>query len=182
MNTDKLQQIDELLTQIAEDAIALASDVTKLKAKREQIELQLQNVAEQQAPQEFFTKLHNFAIFTDGEFVKLDEATSDFIAKQNAQYMTRATPELAEHDAIALHNYARLLAYRAEHWPDFVISGRISESCYIYKEDADSYEVCRLHNPSILGYPDVVLFPREASDQLQQALDNGLLVRHKQSS
>ena len=72
MNTEKLQQIDKLLTQIAEDVVALAGDVTKLKAKREQIELQLQSVAEQQAQTEFFSKLHNYAIFTNGEFAKLD--------------------------------------------------------------------------------------------------------------
>lgn len=181
MNTEKLQQIDELLTQIAEDAIALACDVTKLKAKREQIELQLQNVVETQAPQEFFSKLHNYAIFTNGEVDFVDDRARAFIEEQNAQYMTRATPELAEHDAIALHNYARLLAYRAEHWPDF-ITAIYAEICCIFYDGFGNYVVGKFPADNFNSYADSILFPPQAEKQLQQALDNGLLVRHKQSS
>lgn len=181
MNTEKLQQIDELLTQIAEDAVALASDVTKLKAKREQIELQLQNIAEHQDSQEFFPKLHNYAIFPNGEFAELDKAESDFIAKQNAQYMTRATPELAEHDAIALHNYARLLAYRAEHWPESITT-IYAEICYIFYDGFGNYVVRKFPIDNFYSYADSILFPPQAEKQLQQALDNGLLVPYKQTS
>ena len=181
MNTEKLQQIDELLTQIAEDVVALASDVTKLKAKREQIELQLQSVAETQVSQEFFPKLHNYAIFVDGDFSILNEVDSNFISKQNAQYMTRATPELAEHDAIALHNFARLLAYRAEHWPEYITSF-YSEICYVFYDGFGKYVVRKFPADNFNCYADSILFPPQAKDQLQQALDNGLLVPYKQTS
>lgn len=181
MNTEKLQQIDELLTQIAEDAIALASDVTKLKAKREQIELQLQNVAEQQEVTEFFPKLHDYGVFTTGEYKELDASWKDFIRSQNANYMARATPELAEHDAIALHNYARLLAYRAEHWPES-ITAIYAEICYVFYDGYGKYVVRKFTADNFNCYADSILFPPQAEKQLQQALDNGLLVRHKQSS
>ena len=185
MNTEKLQQIDELLTQIAEDAISLASDVAKLKTKREQIELQLQSITEQQEVTEFFPKLHDYGVFTDGVGCKLDANWKDFIRSQNANYMTRATPELAKHDAIALHNYARLLAYRAEHWPDFVISDH-TRNCWDAPVEAgatlDTRGTVCVPAICLLGYQDTILFPTEAKTQLQQALDNGLLVQHKQPS
>lgn len=181
MNTEKLQQIDELLTQIAEDAIALASDVAKLKAKREQIELQLQSITEQQEVTEFFPKLHDYGVFTDGVGCKLDANWKDFIRSQNANYMTRATPELAEHDAIALHNYARLLAYRAEHWPES-ITAIYAEICYVFYDGFGTYVVGKFPADNFNSYPDSILFPPQAEKQLQQALDNGLLVPFKQSS
>ena len=184
MNTDKLQQIDELLTQIAEDAISLASDVAKLKTKREQIELQLQSITEQQEVTEFFPKLHDYGVFTDGEYKELDVNWKDFIRSQNANYMTRATPELAEHDAIALHNYARLLAYRAEHWPDFIKSLASADELdiCIVRSSSNEYEAYIPPFAVANRYPDTVLFPAEAKHQLQQALAHGLLVPFKQSS
>lgn len=181
MNAEKLQQIDELLTQIAEDAVALASDVTKLKAKREQIELKLTEVTgcEQPKVQEFFTKIHAYGIFPNGESCKLAERDLQYI--DDTKYMTRATPELAEHDAIALHNYARLLAYRAEHWPDF-ITAIYAEICHVFYDGLGNYAVRKFPRDNFNSYGDSILFPPQAEKQLQQALDNGLLVPYKQTS
>lgn len=183
MNTEKLQQIDELLTQIAEDVVALAGDITKLKTKREQIELKLTEVAncEQPQGQEFFPKLYNYAIFTNGKADFVTDMDREFIKAQNANYITRATPELAEHDAIALHNYARLLAYRAEHWPEYITSF-YSEICHVFYDGFGKYVVRKFPVDNFNSYADSILFPPQAKDQLQQALDNGLLVPYKQTS
>lgn len=181
MNTEKLQKIDELLTQIAEDAIALASDIAKLKAKRDQIELQLQEQSPKEEHIKWIPKLHDFCIFTDGSYTELTQYDREFVLDTNSAYMTRATPELAEHDAIALHNYARLLAYRAEHWPEFIelvrTSNRIKVCYLVYPSDSAKAEVRNMCDSN--RYPDTVYFPAEAEKQLQQALDNGLLTPHK---